>query len=312
MSDSIAPAVSIIIISYNTRDLTLRCLKTLRDVMGNLSHEIWLVDNDSADDTLERVRAEYPEVLIIDNKENQGFGRANNQAMERARGRYFLLLNSDAFPFEGAVQKMFEFMESNPDVSLVGPRVLNGDGSLQRSINEFYSPLNQILDYSGWKRLAEKLRGKPNDALKGEFWLGGMCLFLRRDVWEKIGGFDPDFFFYGEDCDWQKRMRTQKMKIAYLDESHVTHLQGGSGAAKRLRTTLWYYTMLDLFIWKHYGFAGGALYRAAVAMWCARKLAFFHARAVLGKPNDFAVKMHGFLLRHTLSTSKKMQRAIPK
>src|SRR5579871_4191764 len=132
--------LSVIIISYNTREMTLECLRTLYSDLGTLPAEVWIVDNASQDGSVEAIRSAYPQVRLIANERNLGFGAANNQAMREACGKYFLLLNSDAFPKAGAIGKLVEYLDTHPEVGLVGPRLLNGDGSLQISCFRFPSP----------------------------------------------------------------------------------------------------------------------------------------------------------------------------
>src|SRR5687768_14946249 len=134
------PTVSVIIVSYNTREMTLECLRTLYGGLGDPAAEVWVVDNASTDGSAEAIRAGFPQVRLVANARNVGFGAANNQAMCQARGEFFLLLNSDAFPRPGAVAALADFLRRHQDVAVVGPRLLNADGSLQRSCFRFPSP----------------------------------------------------------------------------------------------------------------------------------------------------------------------------
>ncbi|HVF09410.1 MAG TPA: glycosyltransferase family 2 protein, partial [Abditibacteriaceae bacterium] len=127
MSDQ-NPLISVIIVSYNTRQMTLECLRTLYASLDNRVTETWVVDNASSDGTPAAIGAEFPQVRLIENRHNVGFGAANNQAMARARGEYFLLLNSDAFPLPGAIGALVEYLQKHPRVAAVGPRLLNRDG----------------------------------------------------------------------------------------------------------------------------------------------------------------------------------------
>ena len=305
------PQLSIIIISYNTCDLTLECLENLRNVLSEVDYDVWLVDNASSDDTLAQVRKKFPSTRVIANEQNAGFGTANNMAMKQAQGLYYLLLNSDAFPKPGAVQEMLAYLDTHADIDLVGPRVLNRDGSVQISVNPYYSPWNEFLNYSGLKRVLHSHKGNSPAAPASPYWMSGCCLLLRRGVHEKTSGFDPAYFFYGEDADLQMRMRKLGMRTAYLDSPQVVHYQGSSGAKQRLRFSLWYAAMVDLFIFRHYGWRGIAFYRFSVVAWCVRKLCYFGMMAASGRLNHFALRFHYFLLTHTFSSSQKLQRSIP-
>src|SRR4051794_1610836 len=125
-----AVTLSSIIVSYNTREMTLECLDTLHTQLVGITSEVWVVDNGSSDGSQQAIKHGYPHVHLIENQHNRGFGAANNQAMLQARGELLLLLNSDAFPTPGAVPSLINFMVENPKVAVVGPRLLNRDGSL--------------------------------------------------------------------------------------------------------------------------------------------------------------------------------------
>ena len=150
------PPLSIIIVSYNTRALTLDCLRTVTaQLHGELSQsEIWLVDNASRDGSAEAVAEEFPTVKLIANERNVGFGAANNQALQQARGKYLLLLNSDAFPLAGALETLCKYLQEHPQVGAVGPRLLNEDGTLQASCWKFPTPARSWFESVGFGRRA--------------------------------------------------------------------------------------------------------------------------------------------------------------
>ena len=301
------PLLSIIIVSYNSCALTLECLDNLRNVLTGVDHDIWVVDNASSDNTLEQISAQFPSVHIIANQKNAGFGVANNMAMERAESTYFMLLNSDAFPKAGSVQEMIAYMDSHPETDLVGPRVLNRDGTIQMSVHPYYSPWNEFLSFSGLKRLLHRSACKHPST---PYWMSGCCLLFKHDVYAKTGGFDPAYFFYCEDADLQMRMHKLGLRIEYLDIPQVVHYQGASGADKRFRYSLWYLAMLDLFIIRHYHLAGIIFYRFSLVLWCLRKLLYFEVLKALGHRNDFALRLHAFFLKHAFSSSHKIQQSI--
>jgi GT2 family glycosyltransferase len=145
------PLLSVIIISYNTRDMTLECLRVLEAELSasSLSAEVWVVDNASSDGSVDAIGEAFPRVRVIANTDNAGFGAANNQAMRQANGEYFLLLNSDAFPRPGALAALVEYSKQHPEAGVVGPRLLNADGSLQRSCWKFPSPTRAWLENVG-------------------------------------------------------------------------------------------------------------------------------------------------------------------
>ena len=156
-----APRLSIVIVSFNTRDLTVRCLHSLyadlSSVSWGWSAEILVVDNASTDGTLDILRSQFPQVHLIENKANRGFGAANNQAMEIARGRFFLLLNSDAFVAAETCRTLVEVLERRPEAGVVGPRLINADGSLQRSCFPFPTVSQVWLENTWGSRVLARL-----------------------------------------------------------------------------------------------------------------------------------------------------------
>ncbi len=297
--------VSVILVSYNTCEMTLDCLDALHAGLAGLRAEVWLVDNASTDDTAAAVAERFASVRLIANERNAGFGAANNQAMSRAAGRYFLLLNTDAFVERGTVDRLMEYMDRNPEIAAAGPHLVNGDGSHQASAHRFDTPGRAFAQCSGLARL----RGGGGVALPHEsgrqpadVYLKGACLMVRRTVYERIGGFDERFFFYGDEADWEKRMIDQGWRLGLVARTKVRHLVGTSGRSQRLRFTLHYYAARDQYILKHHGLAGLMVYRAGVLLWCLRKLAeqaWWRVRPGR-QTNPFAIAVHRFLLRGLL------------
>jgi len=316
MTDADRPELSVILVSYNTRAMTLDCLRCLQDELQGLDAEVWLVDNGSSDGTGASVAEKFPETRLILNEENRGFGAANNQAMAEACGNRFLLLNTDAFVQPGSIGRLMRFLDEHEDVAAVGPQLLNEDGSHQESVHRLDTPGHAVNQYVGLSRLRRPSGREPTSTsalLPPGVYLKGACLLVRREVYERIGGFDERFFFYGDESDWEKRMVDAGWKLAYLDEAHVRHLVGKSGKGDRLRFTLHYYASRDQYMVKHYGPAGLAAYRLGVLCWCLRKLgqqAWWRLRPDR-QVNPFAVSVHRFLLRTLLCRSSRIAQCVP-
>jgi GT2 family glycosyltransferase len=210
-SDS--PVLSVIIVSYNTREMTLSCLRSLYADIGEYSTEVWVVDNNSRDGSAEAIRASFPGVHIIENDRNAGFGAANNIAMRVAAGQFFLLLNSDAFLTPGAISGMMTCAQSQPKAAVIGPRLLNGDGSLQISCYRFPSPSRAWLEnlwistFFANNAVLGDYRQWSHDKLRSVDSVIGACMLVRREAFEQTGGFDEQFFMYQEETDWQKSLR---------------------------------------------------------------------------------------------------------
>ncbi len=204
------PDVSIIIISYNTRDMTLDCIRSVYDQTQDISFENIVVDNDSTDGSAEAVEDFFPDVTLIKSDENLGFSKANNLAAQHAKGKYLLLLNPDTIVLEGAIQKIYNFAMTNPDNLLYGGKTLYGDMTLnptscwrQQSLWSLFCYSlgltslfrnNEIFDpesYGSWRRNTVR----EVDVITGCF------LLIERDLWSLLKGFDSRFFMYGEDAD---------------------------------------------------------------------------------------------------------------
>ena len=301
--------LSIIIISFNTRDTTLKCLRSVFAHLDGVAAEVIVVDNASADGSADAVGAEFPQVVLIRNPDNAGFGAANNLAMKQAKGDVFLLLNSDAFLSSGALPAMLKVLDEQPDVGLAGPRLLNADGSLQRSCYRFPSPgvaWREALWISavapGASFLGD-LRGWPHDKPYHPEWVIGACMMVRRSVYEAVGGFDSKFFMYAEETDWQKRIRAAGWEIAFTPAAQVTHLGGTSGADDKPKINAYFFSSGDYYYRKHHGPLGMYSARAAMTvgtllrlpLWGIMWLALPKRRAKLGAK----IRLRTWLIRRT-------------
>jgi GT2 family glycosyltransferase len=266
--------VSAIVVSFNTRAMTLDCLKALESTLEGVHSEIIVVDNASTDDSVKAIRENFPRVRLIARETNGGFGAANNEGMRVAKGRFFLLLNSDAFPERMAVPALLAFMTDNPRAGAVGPRLSNADGSLQISCHPFPSPLFAWLENlwltRGYARWA-------HDCVRRVDFVIGACLLVRRETYEQVGGFDETFFMYSEEADWQRRMRDAGWERVFVPAARVTHLGGASGAAEEARIRRHFFESLDHYERKHHGLAGLIAFRAAMAAGCALRTVLWAA-----------------------------------
>lgn len=211
--------VSVIIVSYNTADLLADCLESVL-ASQQVHCEVFVVDNASVDGSAKVVRGKFPTVRLIANKDNRGFGAANNQALRECRGRYVIFLNPDTTVEPDSLQAMIAFMESHPAVGLAGPRVLNPDGTRQDSVS---------LRYPGHRYAAADLGTLPGEIA----CVLGACQIASRELLHELGGFDEDFFLYGEDQDLCLRIRKRGFEIGFIDDAVIMHHGGQSE-----RTTL--------------------------------------------------------------------------
>lgn len=295
--------LSVIIVSYNTREMTLDCLRALEAGLAGIDAEIFVVDNCSKDGSAEAIRRELPRVRVIESKVNAGFGAANNLAMRQAAGRYFLLLNSDAFPLPGAIPALIGYLDAHPSAAIAGPRLLNADGSLQVSCFKFPSPLRAWLenlwisaalphhpfigDYRSWR----------HDSERNVDFLVGACMLIRREVFEQTGGFDERFFLYSEETDWQRRIRDFGWEIAFTPAARVTHLGGASGTNDKKNIDRFFMESLDRYELKHHGVFGLVSFRCAMVVGCALRAVIWGAMSLLPARRSKALnKMRGHLL----------------
>jgi len=230
--------VSIVIVSWNARDYLVKCLRSIEETRGNLTLEAIVVDNASSDGSPEAVAGQFPWVQLIQTGENLGFSRANNIGIARSTGRCVCLINSDVVLLKGCLQGLVEFMDEHPTVGLVGPRILNADGTLQISMRRSPSLwanwgqaffLNRVpLLNTLFPRI--EIEPTRNDDVIGASVLYGMFWMASRQALEKVGGLDEDYFMYGEDLDWCKRFHAAKWQVMYYPYSEAVHFGGGSSA----------------------------------------------------------------------------------
>lgn len=267
--------VSAVLVSYNTKELTLVAIShVLRDFEALDSSEIILVDNDSQDGTVAAVQSAFPTVHIIQNHENVGFGNANNQAFALCRGEYVLLVNTDAFIHSGCIRSLTEFLDTHPDVGVVAPRVVNNDGSLQPSVHPFPTPLRCWIENLWLNPFVRNVfnlrdwRSWPHDETQEVPWVIGACMLVRKSIIDSVGSFDERFFMYSEETDWQYRIRKAGWKIWFVHAAEVTHLGGASGGTESLnsKTRIAFFESLNYFEQKNFGLLGAFSVRAAMLL----------------------------------------------
>ncbi|MFH0749515.1 MAG: glycosyltransferase family 2 protein [Candidatus Gottesmanbacteria bacterium] len=244
--------LSIIIVSYNTKKLTDECLTSIKKSLSGSSiiYEIIVVDNVSTDGSREMLEKKYPEVVTIYNSENVGFGRANNQGMRRAKGTYFLLINSDTLAINKSIPKLYEFSKNHPRM-FVGPKLLNMDRSPQTSCGPFltlpviFAALFLKGDVIGLTRWS------PN---KTRFvdWVSGACIIASKKLFMDDLLFDENIFMYMEEIDLLMRARKKGYRTYFYPGSQIVHLGGGSSTNKRTGPVLNIYKGMVFVYKKHY------------------------------------------------------------
>ena len=280
--------LSVCIVTYQAHAYLRQCLDTFLKEIGNVSHEIIVVDNGSRDGTLEMLSNDYPQVFVLQNDANEGFTRPINKAMRQSSGQFVALLNPDTITLPGAFQNLIQFMQENPGVGICGPKVLNEDRTLQgpcrrgeprplAMIGYFFRlgrlfPMNERLN----EYLLSYLDENENHAVAG---VAGSCMLVRRAVIDRIGYLDERFFAYQEDADYCRRARDDGWLVYYVPSAQIIHFGGRGGSRvkpwrsivewhlsyfryyrKHLAKDYWF-----LFNWLYYGIIAAKLTYAMLA-----------------------------------------------
>ncbi len=275
--------VSFIIVSWNVCDLLRQCLRSIRTESAgrrpqnaehaddrDLSAEIWVVDNASTDGTVDMLRSDFPDVHVIENSDNVGFGRGNNKALAQAQGRYLFLLNPDTKLCPGALHALVDYMDAHPQVGLVGPRLFYGDGSSQSSRRRFPTLATAFFESTKLQQWFPRHRilthyymlDTPDNAEQEVDWVNGSALFVRRRVYEQVGGFDEAFFMYSEELDWCYRVQRAGWRIVYLPLAQVIHYEGKSSEQVVAQRDIHFHSSKIRFFRKYRGRRAAALLRA--------------------------------------------------
>ncbi|NLN98029.1 MAG: glycosyltransferase family 2 protein [Eubacteriaceae bacterium] len=255
--------LSIIIVNYKTLELTDQCVRSIKEAnMSDLSYEIILVDNASLDGSLEALKEAHPDCIFIENKENLGFSKANNQGLRIAKGRYLLLLNSDTIVETLTLKQCVAFLEHHSGVDVLGCKVVLEDGSLDPACKRsFPTPANSLYHFLGLGKRFPKSRrfGEYNltyvdeDSIFSVDCIMGAFMMMRREILNTVGYLDEDYFMYGEDIDWCYRMKQAGHQIIYYPKVKVFHYKKASGIGKRNPKVISaFYDSMGIFFKKHY------------------------------------------------------------
>ena len=230
--------LSIIIVNWNQREMLEDCLSSFVANLDPVTHEVIVVDNGSADKSVEMVSEKFPSVRLISNPDNKGFAAANNQALEIAHGHFYLLLNNDTLIHDNVIHSTLSYLEGHADIAVLGCRVLNSDGSLQITCGQYPSITNLLLLTSGlWKLKWPRFFGRyqmshwKRDDERDVDTVSGCYMLVRASAARKIGLLDDSFFFFGEETDWCKRFRDAGWRVSFAPVGEITHF--GSVSARR-------------------------------------------------------------------------------
>lgn len=225
--------ISVILVSYNTIEMTKQALNDLFASEGNFKMEVFMIDNASKDHSAEVLRREYPNITIIENSQNVGFGRANNQALPSIRGKYVLLLNTDAFVQPDSLIKTMQYMEAHPKCGMLGVKLLGRDGTLQPSCRYFPTSWNIFLERTNLKKFFKQTKliddmNWDHASVRSCDWVPGCYALIRKEVIDQVGLFDPRYFLYYEEVDHCFAAKRAGWEVVYFPETTVIHIGGES------------------------------------------------------------------------------------
>jgi GT2 family glycosyltransferase len=264
-----ATDLSVLIVSWNTRDLLARCLESLR-CQGPTCPEVFVVDNASADRTAQMVRKCFPWVRLIENCANQGFARGNNQGLTLSDARYALLLNPDTEVPSGTLRTLVSFMDSNPQAGAAGARLLNPNGTLQAWCSPAPTLAREVwrlFHLDTLHRRAQYDMAHWNDRAPREVdMVPGTCLILRREALQEVGLLDEDYFIYSEEVDLCYRLRRRGWSIFWVPQAVVVHHGGQSTRQVAASMFLQLYRSKVVYFRKNHGRSQARVYKLIVAV----------------------------------------------
>ncbi|MEK9136735.1 MAG: glycosyltransferase family 2 protein, partial [Bacteroidota bacterium] len=269
--------ISVIIVNLNTKSLLKACLDSVFAESSSVNLEVIVIDNGSTDGSIEMVKFDYPQVKLKVNQSNEGFAKPNNDGMRMATGRYLFLLNSDTVVKPGAVAALKSFLDTHLEAGVCGPMLLYPDGRLQRSVCSFHTLWTHACDMLALDKLFPGTRlfggGEmttfPYDENQTQEVdsLMGAAVLLRREVWERVGGFDERFVIYYNEMDWFKRIKEGRWGIFYVHNAQIIHHRGATAAIVNKEFTYFdeMYANTLLFFQKHYGRMSVVAYKLLLA-----------------------------------------------
>ena len=278
--------ISVIVVNYNVEFFLEQCLNSVKKALENVSGEVFVVDNNSIDGSVEMVRLKFPEINLIANKDNRGFSKANNQAIEISQGEYILLLNPDTVVEEDTFSKVISFMDNHPDAGGLGVRMLDGKGVfLPESKRGLPTPTVAFYKIFGLSKLFPKSKkfgqyhlGHLNELETNEVdILSGAFMMMRKEALNKVGLLDETFFMYGEDVDLSYRIQKGGYKNYYFPETRIIHYKGESTKKSSVNYVFVFYRAMVIFAEKHFSQKNAKLFSFLIncAIYFRASLAIF-------------------------------------
>lgn len=249
--------LSILILNYQTKTATENCIESLfkhyKEELEEERYEILVLDNGSKDGSyeyLKKLEKKIPGLLVLESKENLGFGMGHNYLSKKANGRYLLFLNSDTIVKDTGINKMIEFLDKESGIGIMGAKLTLINGKIEASIGKFYTPFNLFLMLLGFERLGFVRSSSQSKEVVD--WVSGGAMMTRKDLFEKLDGFDNHFFMYMEDMELCFRLKKQNSEVFYFPDIGIVHSQHGS--SNRQYAILNIYQGILYFYKKHFSY----------------------------------------------------------
>ena len=285
--------LSIVIICWNDWKVIENCLRSIFEGTRKIDFEVIVSDNGSTDGSVEKIRALFPAVRVVENRANLGFAKGNNAGIREARGEYILILNPDTIVHDGSLDRWVEFAGRHPEAGAFGCRVHNPDGTYQRSARPFPTISRYLISALGLRFLGRLKRPVLSDEYEGwkgnterdVDWQSGCCVMLRGDLLKRLGGFDEQFFYQFEEVDLCRRVWKSGYRILFTPTVSITHLGGQSVGRFPVRFAIEVCRNGYRYFYKHYGTRGAKRYRRVVlAKFRVRQVGYSLLNVV--RPND--------------------------
>ncbi|NLE05979.1 MAG: glycosyltransferase family 2 protein [Crenarchaeota archaeon] len=233
------PTLSFILVNWNTKDLTLQCIKSIYDdCCSVLAFEIIVTDNASNDGSADAIESEFPSVKVIRNKENSGFAKGNNIAIREAKGEFVVLVNTDVVIIPGCMKTLYTYMVNNSLAGMVVPQVLNEDGTIQCTLKKEVTLLRTLFRIFWIDSIIPYLQTYSYKKLEEVEVAGGCFFMIRKTALEQTGVLDEKFYFYGEDRDYCKRLRSNNWKIMFIPDARIYHFSAKSSKGNPVKYEL--------------------------------------------------------------------------
>jgi GT2 family glycosyltransferase len=324
-----APDISLVIVNYNVKEFLANLLTSVEKAKGDLVIETYVVDNDSSDGSMAYLKRRFPQVNFIENRENVGFGRANNQAIRLARGKYTLLINPDTLIEEDTLRVMFDHMESHPGTGAAGCKILNPDGTFadesRRTVPTPWNALGKVLGLASLFPKSKMFAGYYMN------WLGedtpsevpvisGSFMFFRTETLRQLDGFDERFFMYGEDIDLCYRLTQTGSVIDYVPSTSIIHYKGESTKKDNIDYIIIFNKALYQFFEKHYSYSYTLLFRMIIVIGIVVRGVMGYAKTLLRRISQPLVDLAilnvlvfiAFIVRYGISPSEILDRYEPR